>query len=75
LQGRCLAGPIIRIDDDLRRVNPRLNLRRLMAQYNEYALEPTLAKRLHDRFEECAAAIGECGLGGSHAGGLAGSED
>jgi len=77
LQRRCLAGSIIRIDDDVRRrnINVSLYILCLMAQYNDYAFEPTPAKRLHDRFEECAATKGKCGLGGSHAGRLARSED
>ena len=77
LQRRCLAGPVIGIDDYFSSLNldPWLDLLGLVPEHDGDALEPGLAQRLHDRFEECAATIGKSGLGGSHAGGFACGEN
>ncbi len=77
MQRRRLAGPVIGVDDYFISLQPesRLNLLGPMTEHDDEALESAFAKRLHDPFEEGAAAVGKSGLGGSHAGGLACCED
>src|SRR5208283_5235849 len=77
LQRRCLAEPVIGVDDyfDSLALDPLLNLLGPVPEHHDDGLEPGRAECLHDQLEECAAVIGECGLGSSHAGGLTRSED